>query len=254
MTPKTIWFTLAATALLSSPTPARNADPGRALSAGSCDETVAKKPREIPAKIDSEFRPEVGVEYTLAAPSMFHPAHAGDPGPSERDTSAAWSFAIEFVYRTALAKEYAVPAGQAGPTKGGWFQVGFTSRDGKALLTVEVQIERHVARLQPHGTETLFYEDGQKRSVENYERGKRHGWFVFWNRNGKKQREEHYKNGALDGLTRTWHDNGVISSEIQFLDGTKHGQQLSWYRNGWKEAEFVFDQGKLVKQDILEIT
>jgi hypothetical protein len=108
-------------------------------------------PREIPAKIDTEFRPEAGVEYTLAAPSLYQPARSSDPGPAARDTSVAWSFANEFVYRTALAKEYVVPAGQAGPTKDGWCQVGFTSKDEKSRLIVEVHIERRVARLRPQG-------------------------------------------------------------------------------------------------------
>jgi hypothetical protein len=111
------------------------------------DENSAKTRREIPAKIDSEFKPEVGIEYALATLSLYHPARGSDPGPAERDTSMAWSFANEFVYRTALAKDYAVPAGQAGPTKAGWCQVSFASKDGKSRLTVEVDVGRRVGRL-----------------------------------------------------------------------------------------------------------
>jgi hypothetical protein len=121
-------------------------------SAVASDEGSATRPREIPAKLDSSFKPEIGMEYSLAAGLVYHRAPGSDPGPAERDTSMAWAFANEFVYRTALSKDYSVPAGSAGPGKDGWFEVGFTSKDGKSRLVVEVNVARHVARLpQPKG-------------------------------------------------------------------------------------------------------
>jgi hypothetical protein len=42
------------------------------VSAIAGDEKPAKTPFEIPAKLNSEFRPEAGIEYTLAAPSLYH--------------------------------------------------------------------------------------------------------------------------------------------------------------------------------------
>jgi len=117
-------------------------------SAVAGDENAAKAPQEIPAKSDSKFRPEAGVEYTLATGTVYRAARGSDPGPAERDSSMAWSFANEFVCRTALAEQYVLPAGQAGPTKDGWRQVGFLSKDGKSRLIVEVRVERRVARLR----------------------------------------------------------------------------------------------------------
>ena len=113
------------------------------------DENAARARREIPAKLDSQFRPEAGVEYTLAASSLYRHVRGSDPGPAERDTSIAWTFANEFVYRTALANEYVVPAGcSAGPTKDGWCRVSFSAKDGKSRrLVVEVDVKRHVGRL-----------------------------------------------------------------------------------------------------------
>jgi hypothetical protein len=95
-------------------------------------ESAARAPRQIPGKIDTEFRPEAGVEYTLGGASLYRPARGSDPGPAERDTSIAWSFANEFVYRTALAKQYVVPAESAGRRKDGSYEVGFTSKDRKS--------------------------------------------------------------------------------------------------------------------------
>jgi hypothetical protein len=113
------------------------------------DEIAAQAHREIPARVDSGFRPEPGVEYTLAAGTLWHPAREAEQGPAERDSSMACTLANEFVYRTALAKEYVVPAAQAAPAKDGWHQVGFTSQDGKSRLLVEVQAERRVLRIRP---------------------------------------------------------------------------------------------------------
>ena len=119
------------------------------------DESPAKTPREIPAKLDAAFMPEIGIEYTLAAPSLYHPPRES-PGPAERDTSIAWHIANELVYRTALAKAYAVPAGQTGLTKTGWYEVRFIGKDGKSQLVVQVDGGRRVGRLlrlagQPSG-------------------------------------------------------------------------------------------------------
>jgi hypothetical protein len=124
---------------------------GVLVAAASAVAGDVKAPLEMPAKIDSEFRPEAGVEYALAGGSLYQPARGSDPGPAERDTSIAWSIANEFVHRTALAKDYVIPAGQAGPTKDGWCEVGFTGKDGKSRLIVEVHVERRVARLLPQG-------------------------------------------------------------------------------------------------------
>ena len=111
------------------------------------DENPFKKPHEIPAKIDSEFKPEAGIEYTIASPWLYHRPPGGSPGPAQARTSTAWSVANEFIYRTALATLYAVPATQAGPMKAGWFQVFFNSIDGKSRLVVEVDVEKHLVRL-----------------------------------------------------------------------------------------------------------
>jgi hypothetical protein len=51
------------------------------------------------------------------------------------------------VYRTALAKDYAVPARESGPTEAGWHQVIFAGKDGKSRLVVEVDVKRSVGRL-----------------------------------------------------------------------------------------------------------
>jgi len=116
-------------------------------SATAGDTTATNPPRAVPAKIDAEFKPESGVEYKMEGGYFYHHNSRTNPGPAQIDMSRAWSFANEFVYRTALAKDYVVPAGGTGRTRDGWCQVDFTSKDAKSHLVVEVHIERRVARL-----------------------------------------------------------------------------------------------------------
>ncbi len=117
------------------------------VSALGADGDGTKSPRVIPAKIDPEFKPQVGVEYTIQGGWLYHHDSRTNPGPAQSDMSTAWSLANEFVYRTALAKDYVVPAGGTGRTRDGCCQVDFTSKDGKSHLVVEVHIERRAARL-----------------------------------------------------------------------------------------------------------
>ena len=105
------------------------------------------KTQEIHGKVDVGFRPEVGIEYTLAGTWLYRPARDDNPGPAETRKGIAWSFANELVYRTALSKEYVVPATVAGPINTGWYRVGFGGKDGKDRLVVEVDVERRVGRL-----------------------------------------------------------------------------------------------------------
>jgi hypothetical protein len=111
-----------------------------------CSESDAA-PREIPAVIDSAFDPAIGTEYALGGGWLYHPARDDGPGPPEADDSRAWSLGNEFVYRTALAREYSVPAAMTGSASAGWYRTEFTGKGGRPRLVVEVNLERRVVRL-----------------------------------------------------------------------------------------------------------
>ena len=99
---------------------------------------------EIPAKIDRRFKPEPEMEYALAGEGLFH---AAEPGPAEQKTSIAWSMANEFVYRTSLAEEYALPAQWSSPVRDGVYQVGFQAKQGQQELLVEVDLGKRTLKL-----------------------------------------------------------------------------------------------------------
>src|SRR5437016_14056126 len=97
------------------------------LTAPGAGDGAGKRHLEIPAKIDPAFRPEVGDEYTLGWHSLYR---TSQPGPAAVDTSIAWSLANEFVHRTALAKDYILPATSTGPLDEGWYSVNFAGKLG----------------------------------------------------------------------------------------------------------------------------
>jgi len=117
----------------------------------SDDEVGKKPPHAMPAKVDTEFTPQVGLEYSLQGGPLYYHDDRNNPGPAALTSSAAWSFANEFLYRTALAKQYILPAGSVSLRNNGWWEVGFTAKDGKSRLIVEVQMDRRIARLPIQG-------------------------------------------------------------------------------------------------------
>jgi hypothetical protein len=132
-----------------------------ATSGIASDQPPAKAAQEIAAKIDAGFRPEQRIEYTLAPPWLYRTSAAG---PAEGETAIAWSRANELVYRTALAKDYALPAQQSGPTRNGWCPVTFTSKDGKTKLVIEVDVRREVLWMNRHKGQPGGAADGSQRS------------------------------------------------------------------------------------------
>ncbi len=102
-------------------------------------------PREIPAKVDRGFRPDPRFEYVLAGKRLFR---TFEPGPASGETGRAWDLANEFVYRTSLAEQYALPAQWSGPLRAGIYAAGFKGKDDQAEIVVEVDLEKRTAKLR----------------------------------------------------------------------------------------------------------
>jgi hypothetical protein len=98
---------------------------------------------EVRSALDREFAPEPGVEYNITGSDIFR---TSDSGPASRDTSIAWSVANEFVYRTALGKEYSLPASSVGPD-GNRHIAKFTHKQEDKRISVGVNIHTRTATL-----------------------------------------------------------------------------------------------------------
>ena len=94
------------------------------------------------------------------------------------------------------------------------------------------------------GKSSMWYEDGQIEEEGNFINGKNHGLFTRWRNSGQKREEATFKDGELDGLMTEWYENGQKKSENTFKDGKQDGLTTVWYENGQKKGEGTFKDGK----------
>ena len=99
---------------------------------------------EVPSAVDPQFVPCQGIEYHIVGPAIFR---TKDSGPAERDTSIAWTKANEFVYRTSLATEYALPASCIG-SDGDRFVASFDHKKSKKRISILVNIQTRTVSLK----------------------------------------------------------------------------------------------------------
>jgi hypothetical protein len=102
--------------------------------------------RVVPARINPDLVPESGTIYSLAGGWLYHAPN--NEGLASKALGLGWKRANEFVYRTALANDYDLPASRS-EMKDGWFEMEFTSKGQKARLLVEVSMVTGAVRL-PH--------------------------------------------------------------------------------------------------------
>ena len=89
-----------------------------------------------------------------------------------------------------------------------------------------------------------FYQSGQKKSEEDYDKGKSHGLKVFWYKDGKIRQKMNYENGKLHGLNMMWLNNGQKYFEINSKNGRRDGVNIYWFTNGQKSREENYKNGK----------
>ena len=57
------------------------------------------------------------------------------------------------------------------------------------------------------GTETSWYENGQKAGESEYRDGEQHGSFTTWHKNGRKSGEGSYRDGRV-ATSSCWNEDG----------------------------------------------
>jgi hypothetical protein len=103
------------------------------------EEAQNERSREIPPAINRQFKPEAGKDYAIVGEWLFRNPRSDWPGPALPKASRAWSLANEFVYRTALADEYVLPAHGTRPAGNDVYRVTFAGKHGGEELMVEVE-------------------------------------------------------------------------------------------------------------------
>jgi len=102
-----------------------------------------------------------------------------------------------------------------------------------------------------HGEDIHFYQNGQIKFKEIYNKGKQEGTSEFWYENGTKQGELSYTDGKPNGKSITWFTNGKKHSEKNWNMGKIDGEEIEFDQKGnkikeqlWKENEVQADSLK----------
>jgi len=79
-----------------------------------------------------------------------------------------------------------------------------------------------------------------------YQDGKQDGEWTLWYDNGQKASIDHYKDGVQDGEHIGWYTNGKISAMGQYKDGKREGVWKRWDPQGFKNWEETYKDDKQV--------
>jgi antitoxin component YwqK of YwqJK toxin-antitoxin module len=96
--------------------------------------------------------------------------------------------------------------------------------------------------------EIQYYENGQKKYVGHFKKGKKDGMWTFWFENGKKSTEGYFLEGLRTGETQAYHENGKLNYKGEYLEGKKNGKWEFYNDEGMKINEITFENGKILNQ------
>lgn len=92
----------------------------------------------------------------------------------------------------------------------------------------------------------LYRPDGPLMMKGEYHDGKQNGEWTLWYDNGQKASIDHYKNGLQDGEHIGWYTNGKISAMGQYKDGKREGVWKRWDAQGFRNWEETYKDDKQV--------
>jgi formylglycine-generating enzyme required for sulfatase activity len=99
-----------------------------------------------------------------------------------------------------------------------------------------------------HGTETWFYENGQKQWEVIYHEGRKIGIETYWSRQGLRLWSWLHQSDGRSVWTQWWM-NGQKKSESTWRDGKCEGTATQWNTSGTVVSRRQFWDGKLVKTE-----
>ena len=97
-----------------------------------------------------------------------------------------------------------------------------------------------------HGTQRLWFENGQLRREAEYNDGKNHGRMTEWYESGIKREEGMYQNGRSEGLWQGWWEVTGAKSWEETYDSEGHIQrETSWWdMDGGMRVDGTFRKGR----------
>ena len=100
----------------------------------------------------------------------------------------------------------------------------------------------------------VYYDNGKKREIGKYSRGKKHGKWTYYYKNERVQQLGSYVNGKLSGSWRWYYETGELLREELYLYGQQDGEAIEYselgniisqgnYIEGYKEGEWIYVVG-----------
>jgi antitoxin component YwqK of YwqJK toxin-antitoxin module len=93
------------------------------------------------------------------------------------------------------------------------------------------------------GPWTLWYETGQMRMQQYWDRGKQNGTCTYWYRSGQKRYEVNYRRGETNGPVRQWFENGQLKAERLTRNNRSDGHSRLWFENGQMKVDVSYVEG-----------
>jgi antitoxin component YwqK of YwqJK toxin-antitoxin module len=91
---------------------------------------------------------------------------------------------------------------------------------------------------------SIWFENGYKKSIENYISDKRNGVFNEWYYNGQIKSIINYLDDSKHGVEKKYYQNGNKQSIINYYMDVYNGEYKTWYPTGVINEEYNYNFGK----------
>ena len=99
------------------------------------------------------------------------------------------------------------------------------------------------------GAFVVYNLTGTKMIEGNYHDGKQSGEWTMWYNNGQRASVDHYTNGVQNGIHTSWYVNGSKAIEGEYRDGKREGVWHRWDPNGFKQWTEVYKNDEKIPTD-----
>ncbi len=82
-----------------------------------------------------------------------------------------------------------------------------------------------------HGMNTMWWDNGTKRSEGIWKKSNPHGVYIEWYTSGQKWKEGRWKEGKLHGVARWWYENEERKEEVYYISD-KVCARIEWDEEG----------------------
>lgn len=103
--------------------------------------------------------------------------------------------------------------------------------------------------LVEHGTQHLWWDNGQPRAVGHFDQNVKSGFGVYWDPGGSQRHEGLESASGKQGLWTEWRGNDSKAAEITYRNGVREGPFVLYDTLGAEKARGRYEKGVIVEID-----